>query len=158
MDKETVAGSDRHEKRDIKVGKVAAVGVILLGIIALAGYFIPWFLFDFMSKETDSEGPPPSPLITAQQLPPPPRVQAHPQLDLANLRQAEDNQLKLYSWVDRDNGVVRIPIERAMELLAQRNAASDAQRGATEAAAGDAMQANPDSSSGRFPAPARKQP
>ncbi len=38
--------------------------------------------------------------------------------DLAQLRQREDERLNTYAWVDRDPGVVRIPIERAMELLA----------------------------------------
>jgi hypothetical protein len=146
MDKETsTGGSDRHEKRDINVGKVAVIGVVLLGIIALAGHFIPWFVFEFLAKQTDSEGPPPSPLVATQQLPPPPRLQAHPQLDLAKLRQAEDNQLNSYSWVDRENGTVRIPIGRAMELLAQRNA------GQAGSVAPTGVQTNPDSSSGRLP-------
>src|SRR5690348_5823915 len=33
------------------------------------------------------------------------------------LRAAEDEALGRYAWVDRKAGVVRIPIERAMELL-----------------------------------------
>ena len=40
--------------------------------------------------------------------------------DVANLHQREDLLLDHYSWVDRPQGRVRIPIERAMELIAQR--------------------------------------
>jgi hypothetical protein len=40
--------------------------------------------------------------------------------DLADLHQREDLLLDNYSWVDRSQGKVRIPIERAMELIAQR--------------------------------------
>jgi hypothetical protein len=40
--------------------------------------------------------------------------------DVANLHQREDLMLDHYSWVDRSQGKVRIPIERAMELIAQR--------------------------------------
>jgi hypothetical protein len=40
--------------------------------------------------------------------------------DLANLHEREDLLLDHYSWVDESKGTVRIPIERAMELIAQR--------------------------------------
>jgi hypothetical protein len=40
--------------------------------------------------------------------------------DIADLHTREDLLLDHYSWVDRTQGKVRIPIERAMELLAQR--------------------------------------
>jgi hypothetical protein len=41
-------------------------------------------------------------------------------LDTADLHAREDLLLDNYSWVDRSKGTVRIPIERAMELIAQR--------------------------------------
>jgi hypothetical protein len=40
--------------------------------------------------------------------------------DIATLHEREDLLLGHYSWVDRSQGKVRIPIERAMELIAQR--------------------------------------
>jgi hypothetical protein len=40
--------------------------------------------------------------------------------DLADLHQREDLLLDYYSWIDRSKGTVRIPIDRAMELIAQR--------------------------------------
>jgi len=40
--------------------------------------------------------------------------------DVADLHQREDLLLEHYSWVDRSQGKVRIPIERAMELIAAR--------------------------------------
>jgi len=40
--------------------------------------------------------------------------------DLADLHQREDLLLDHYSWVDSSHTKVRIPIERAMELIAQR--------------------------------------
>jgi len=40
--------------------------------------------------------------------------------DLADLHEREDLLLDHYSWIDRSRGTVRIPIERAMELIAQR--------------------------------------
>jgi len=40
-----------------------------------------------------------------------------PGAELARLRAEEDSRLRGYGWVDREHGIVRIPIERAMELL-----------------------------------------
>lgn len=40
--------------------------------------------------------------------------------DLVNLHEREDLLLNNYSWIDQSKGTVRIPIERAMELIAQR--------------------------------------
>jgi hypothetical protein len=40
--------------------------------------------------------------------------------DLADLHDREDLLLNYYSWVDQPGGKVRIPIERAMEILAQK--------------------------------------
>lgn len=52
---------------------------------------------------------------------PTPRLQLDDGLqDVAELHQREDLLLKHYTWVDRSQGKVRIPIERAMELIAQQ--------------------------------------
>jgi hypothetical protein len=52
---------------------------------------------------------------------PTPRVQADDgNQDVANLHARESLLLDHYSWADRQSGKVRIPIERAMELIAQR--------------------------------------
>jgi hypothetical protein len=40
--------------------------------------------------------------------------------DLAELHERESLLLDHYSWIDRSQGKIRIPIERAMELIAQR--------------------------------------
>jgi hypothetical protein len=52
---------------------------------------------------------------------PTPRVQTDDgNQDVADLHAREDLLLNNYSWADQSQGKVRIPIERAMELLAQR--------------------------------------
>ena len=40
--------------------------------------------------------------------------------DVADLHAREDLLLSNYSWIDQSMGTVRIPVERAMELIAQR--------------------------------------
>lgn len=52
---------------------------------------------------------------------PTPRVQTDDgNQDVADLHRREDLLLDHYSWVDRSKGTVRIPMERAMEIIAQR--------------------------------------
>ncbi|MFZ0916574.1 MAG: hypothetical protein WAN04_06745 [Candidatus Udaeobacter sp.] len=51
---------------------------------------------------------------------PPPRLEVKPGAGLAKLRAAEDFDLNSYGWVDRDAGIVRIPIDRAIQVILQR--------------------------------------
>jgi len=52
---------------------------------------------------------------------PTPRVQTDDgNQDIVNLHGREEILLDNYTWVDQSKGKVRIPIERAMELIAQR--------------------------------------
>jgi hypothetical protein len=60
------------------------------------------------------------PRVPVRELPPEPRLQAEPVEDLRRLRDEEDAVLESYAWIDRSQGIVQIPIERAIELLAVR--------------------------------------
>ena len=51
---------------------------------------------------------------------PGPRLQPEPARDLAALRREKYAMLHEYAWLDRRDGIVRIPIERAMELAIAR--------------------------------------
>lgn len=52
---------------------------------------------------------------------PTPRVQTDDgNQDVVDLHEREDLLLDHYTWVDQSKGTVRIPIERAMELIAQQ--------------------------------------
>jgi hypothetical protein len=55
------------------------------------------------------------------QLPPGPLLQSVPGEEFQSLHATQEAELNSYGWVDRKNGVVHIPIDRAMELLAQTN-------------------------------------
>lgn len=54
----------------------------------------------------------------ASQVPPLPRLQIAPDQDLAKLRREEDRLLETYAWINEPEGLARIPIERAMAILA----------------------------------------
>jgi hypothetical protein len=52
--------------------------------------------------------------------PPAPRLQTDPKSDLVRLRSYERGELDRLGWADRDRDLVRIPIDRAMQLLVER--------------------------------------
>jgi hypothetical protein len=51
---------------------------------------------------------------------PEPRLQRTPGPDLKAFRAQEDKVLDSYGWIDQSKGVVRIPIDRAIAVLAAR--------------------------------------
>jgi hypothetical protein len=51
--------------------------------------------------------------------PPPPRLQTDPSEDLAQFLADEDKRLNTYYWIDKEKGIVHIPIEQAMQELAE---------------------------------------
>jgi hypothetical protein len=53
---------------------------------------------------------------------PSPELQTSPELDLARLTAPQQARLSGYAWIDRDHDIARIPIEEAMQLVAQRGA------------------------------------
>ena len=61
-----------------------------------------------------------SPVLTPPRPFAPPRLQTDPVSDLNRLKAQQRAQLTGYGWVDGDRGLARIPIERAMDLIAAR--------------------------------------
>jgi hypothetical protein len=64
---------------------------------------------------------------------PQPREQVLPHADLEAFQSREEAELNSYGWIDRQAGVVRIPIARAMELLAQKSLRSQSNIAASAA-------------------------
>jgi len=51
--------------------------------------------------------------------PPQPRLQTDPPEDLAQFLTEEDKRLNSYYWIDKQKGIVHIPIEQAMKEVAE---------------------------------------
>ncbi len=115
------AAHGAHESSDVNLRPVVISGIALLVILVITAALMLG-LFDIMAVQEAHMSPPANPLAATegQRVPPAPRLQAHPLKDLEELRKAEQDLLTSYAWKDQSAGVVRIPIARAMELLAQR--------------------------------------
>lgn len=109
-----------HETSDFSLRPIVGAALFLVALSAFAFVAMRW-LFVVYDLREQQLNPPPHPLVVKQeyQLPPEPRLQAHPVADLHQQRAAEDGLLTTYGWVDAKQGVVRMPIARAMELLAK---------------------------------------
>ncbi len=107
-----------HETTD---ASALYVGLFALGLAVMIALVLPFLVWLFWRFEASAERADPikSP-IAADQLPPAPRLQAQPSADLAKLRRDEDERLGSYKWIDQQQGIVQLPIDRAMDLLAQR--------------------------------------
>jgi hypothetical protein len=139
---EEIDRSKGYEMSDVRISGVV-VFIVALGIFAVVTAVLAYGIGKVLNARMNKEDGPPSrwahpvdvrPLGNMASNPemqnkmaemtqsfPAPRVQTDDgNQDVADLHQREDLLLNNYSWVDSSQGKVRIPIERAMELLAAR--------------------------------------
>lgn len=109
----------RHESSDVAIRPVAIFVLslflsVVVVLAAMAG------LYRYFATHQPPPEIPPSPLVQTRQTAPEPRLQSTPSQDFRTLRAHEDAVLGSYSWVDRRAGTVRIPINRAIDLMVQK--------------------------------------
>jgi hypothetical protein len=80
-----------------------------------------WVLFAYFQSVASRRVAPEYPLAIEQRnrLPPEPRLQTNPRQDLIEFRRQEDQILNSYGWVDKNAGIVRIPVDQAIKLTLQ---------------------------------------
>jgi hypothetical protein len=110
-----------HEERDVNVRAVTVTGLAIFGLVVVSVCGM-WFVFQWLAEKEARRSPPPSALVQqeGQRLPPEPRLQAAPVADFQAIQAAEDKLMNNYGWIDPDKGTVRIPVERALEIVAQK--------------------------------------
>jgi len=111
----------------------------ILAVTTILSQVLMAVAFKFMAHQGNATDTLRSPLATPiDQMPPAPNLLYEksdaPQVsepgNLEQFRQTEDRKLKTYEWIDQSAGTVRIPIEKAKELLLQRGLPSrDATKG-----------------------------
>jgi len=111
------SGAETYEHSDANIRSLVQFAFWLGVVILLAILGMRW-IFGYFAR-VQQLGPPASPFENTRVLPPSPRLQVAPRAELQNYRDAEQEQLSTYGWVDQHNGVVRIPIDRAMDLVLQ---------------------------------------
>ena len=108
-----------HELSDLRPGYIALFGIALTSVIVAAAV-IASLLIHFKAAEHSRQETPVPRLAQEREATPGPRLQVDANKDLREMRAGEDTVLNSYGWVDKDSVIVRIPIQRAMEILAKQ--------------------------------------
>ena len=111
-------GAVPHEVHDAEARPIVVAGLALgVGVVIVFG--IVFLLFHYFSPKSSPEGV--NPMAGSAGLNPAvPRIEEHPSETYQGLRAQEDRALGSYGWVDKKTGIVRVPIDRAMEITLQR--------------------------------------
>ena len=129
------------------------ISLVVTGVLV---YYVIWGVFYFMDayerKHEQSKSPmvkteeaqerrEPDPAKTHEKIQqefPEPRLEDDERTEINDFRYQQDETLSSYGWVDQNGGVVRIPIDQAMKLIAQRGLPTIPQSGANSAKASSA--------------------
>jgi hypothetical protein len=107
-----------YEEADVRTGPLVLATLVLTGVVVVVSFGVLG-LFRGLEQRAGrldlAEHARVHELVV-----PGPQLQADPALELREHRALEASRTGEYGWVDREAGVVRIPVERAMELLIER--------------------------------------
>jgi len=130
MNEERKHSQTEFERQDLRPRVVYAF-LISLAIMATLVYFVVWGFYHAIDAYQRRHQPPQNPLVAPEtdtrlvspeaiERFPQPRLERNERLENNDFRLEEEQALYSYGWVDQQAGIVRIPIDRAMELIAQR--------------------------------------
>jgi len=107
--------------RDISYGALYRF-VFWLVVLTAVSMALMWGASAFLKRQAEKSDPAPSPLAEANErrLPPGPRLERSPAKDLKELREREDAVLTGWAWNGADHATARIPVERALEIVAEK--------------------------------------
>jgi hypothetical protein len=126
-----------YEHTDAHVGPMIkfALWLVMSAIILHVGLAAMYWLLVRESTERVESAQYPMAVNAPPRLPAEPRLQQFPRNELYDFRVKEDEQLHGYGWVDKNAGVVHIPIENAMRLMLERGALTSRPPDASQPAA-----------------------
>jgi hypothetical protein len=123
------------EGRDIGVSAVLYF-LVGLAVLVVVTHFVVKGVYSYLEYRTEANQPPVSPLVTkapadTRHLPtdyrdylkqnfPAPQLEIDERNQLDKIRLDEEDTLSTYGYVDQKAGTVRIPIDRAMDLIVLR--------------------------------------
>jgi len=108
-----------YEESDAQFRGIFWSGVGLFAIIGFS-FLLIIGIFNFLESWHGKSSKSISPLAESQQPPSGPLLQVDPELDLVQFNAIEDSLVNSYGWVQKEAGVVRIPLDEAMKLMLER--------------------------------------
>jgi hypothetical protein len=128
-----------------------------LTLLCVVIYLVVFGMYRLLDSYASTHQPPLSPMVAPEsdtrivtredpQTFPQPRLEENERTQLRSFIEDQDRELTTYDWVDKAKGIVRIPIDRAMELIVQRGLPVHAEGGSPA-----------QNSAGQISAPVKKQ-
>jgi hypothetical protein len=105
-----------HEESEVSVRLI----VWSLAFLAVATFFVFILVVGIFRYFYDTYSTAEATKLSQPVVPPAPRIEVAPYLELQDLRAKEDHILNSYAWVDKDGGKVRVPIDHAIDMLAAK--------------------------------------
>jgi len=137
-DDDIVNPETRHEDSDVNV-RALLWAVVIFIVFAAVTHTVLYLQFHAYAKHFRKDSSEPLTMMARSSdasVPPTPRLQPFPSkmhdgnvpppntntpvTDMADMRAAEEKDLNTPGWVDKQKGVVRLPIETAKQLVVQR--------------------------------------
>jgi hypothetical protein len=109
----------RFEHRDVNIW---AIGKVAIGLVltTIASMLLVLGVFRYFEVQENAKQAPPAAGFTAGKLPPEPRLLENEPANLQQYRAAENQVLNGYQWADQKKGLVKIPIDQAIDRLVQK--------------------------------------
>jgi hypothetical protein len=109
-----------HEATGVEArGLVVGAGV-LVAMVVVSELVLWLWMGDFRREEQEAKALTPARSSVKVEQFPQPRLQESPPIELVQLKEEESRRIETYGWVDRKAGVARIPVDRAMDILAKK--------------------------------------
>ena len=113
-----------YEPRDIDLPVIIKATIFLFAFFGLTAFATIGVFWLFVKQEVVTEKGEPK---IARQMPPPdyPLLQESPvkgdkHIDIQKFRTEEDQRVNSPAWRDKQKGIVRIPVDKAMDILLQK--------------------------------------
>jgi hypothetical protein len=107
-----------YEQRDANIRDLLKFGFWLAMVLVVTLVTVRW-TYHFYAR-IEPVGPPASPFVNVREIPTGPLLQVAPHVDLQTYCEDQEQQVNTYGWIDQPGGVVRLPVDRAMDLLLER--------------------------------------
>ena len=105
-----------HEQSEVSVRLI----VVSLGFLAIFTFCICLLVVGIFRYFYSYYGTAEATRLSQPVIPPEPRIEVAPYEQFQQLHAHEEHVLSTYAWVDKQAGTVRIPIDRAIDLLAAK--------------------------------------
>ena len=136
-----------HTDIDVSIGYKFGLWLTVAMLMSVGIVYGTFWFFEGQAHTADGVAQKYPLAVGLHKEPPAPNLQKQPFKDVYELRLGEAAKLTSYAWVDKEGGIARIPIDRAMEVMLERGFPARAE-------GGDALNVvTQDSSSGRTVVP-----